>query len=172
MFGGNAPRFHFSIIFIFSFPHLFLCRVLFIVCFYDKINSVVFCAILFLMTASCPPESFHFDADNLLYARCDSAQDTLGMKYKHLRVLIKDDKLWSLFVQFTQAFAWAEEPDGMMQAIRLGQLTVLQKDNKPIRDVTPAVHRQPSYRGEACGAGVVFRLIIITGAHNHHTIIT
>ncbi len=62
-----------------------------------------------------------------------SAPDLAGMRYEHLRVLIEGDDAWDLFVCTAQDFARAEAPASVLQALRLGRMTALQKDNSQVR---------------------------------------
>ena len=64
-----------------------------------------------------------------------SAQDLAGTRYEHLRVLLDDDELWELLVQFLQAFARAEVPESVAAALRLGRLTALKKENGKTRGI-------------------------------------
>ena len=57
------------------------------------------------------------------------------MRYEHVRVLIEDEELWGIFAQLCQAFSRAEVPPEIMQALRLGRMTALKKDNGRIRGI-------------------------------------
>ena len=64
-----------------------------------------------------------------------SAPDLAGMRYEHLRVLIEDDSAWNLFAVLAQDFARAELPASVLQALRMGRMTALKKDNGQIRGI-------------------------------------
>jgi hypothetical protein len=74
-------------------------------------------------------------AQSLRSAGRGSAQDLAGMRYEHLRVLIEEDQEWAMFCEMAQEYARAAVPDEVMQALRLGRLTALQKDNGKIRGI-------------------------------------
>ena len=57
------------------------------------------------------------------------------MRYEHLRVLIEDDNLWELFADLAQDFARANVPGDIMQALRLGRMTALRKDDDGVRGI-------------------------------------
>ena len=61
--------------------------------------------------------------------------DLGGTRYEHLRVLIEDPDAWGMFARFAQAFARAEVPQDVMQAMRLGRMTALQKDDGRVRGI-------------------------------------
>ena len=75
------------------------------------------------------------------------------MRYEHLRVLIEDDNLWSIFAQMCQAFARAEVPPTVMAAIRIRRMTALKKDNGRIRGIV--------------AGNILRRLVGKTVAHQH-----
>ena len=64
-----------------------------------------------------------------------SAQDLAGMRYEHLRVLLEDDQAWASFCELAQDFARAAVPEDIMQALRLGRMTALQKENGKVRGI-------------------------------------
>ena len=64
-----------------------------------------------------------------------SAQDLAGMRYEHLRVLIEDDAVWGAFVEMGRDFARAAVPSSVMQALRLGRMTALKKENGRVRGI-------------------------------------
>ncbi len=64
-----------------------------------------------------------------------SAQDLTGMRYEHLRVLIEDDSLWAMFGDLAEDFARAEVPTAVMQALRLGRMTALNKKDNKVRGI-------------------------------------
>ena len=75
---------------------------------------------------------FRLDRHHLLQAMRSagrgSAPDLAGMRYEHLRVLLEDEDLWSIFGRFAEAFARAEVPPAVAAALRLGRMTALLKD--------------------------------------------
>jgi len=80
-----------------------------------------------------PPSPLNVDPDKILAALRSagrgSAQDLSGSRYEHYRVLIEDGAAWGLFAKFVQAFARGDVPDEIAQALRLGRMTALRKDN-------------------------------------------
>ena len=86
-----------------------------------------------------PATAFTLKQDELLAALRSagrgSAQDLSGTRYEHLRVLIEDEALWGVFAAFAQAFARAQVPDDVMQALRLGRMTALKKEGGRIRGI-------------------------------------
>ncbi len=86
-----------------------------------------------------PAEQLKLEGDRLARALRSagrgSAPDLAGMRYEHLRVLIEDDDAWDLFVRMAQDFARAEAPASVLQALRLGRMTALQKDNSQVRGI-------------------------------------
>ena len=64
-----------------------------------------------------------------------SAQDLAGMRYEHLRVLVEDDQMWSLFGDLAQDFAQAEVPHDVMQALRVGRMTALREKGDEVRGI-------------------------------------
>ncbi len=64
-----------------------------------------------------------------------SAPDLAGMRYEHLRVLLEDDDAWGFFTLLAQDFARAAVPDSVMQALRLGRMTALQREDGKIRGI-------------------------------------
>ena len=57
------------------------------------------------------------------------------MRYEHLRAFIYDDILWGTFSRMCQAFARAEVPADVMQALRLGRMSAFPKDDGRIRGI-------------------------------------
>ena len=57
------------------------------------------------------------------------------MRYEHLRVLLEDDQAWASFCELAQDFARAAVPEDIMQALRLGRMTALQKENGKVRGI-------------------------------------
>ena len=57
------------------------------------------------------------------------------MRYEHLRVLLDDDDLWGMFVDMAGEFAQAAAPAEVMQALRLGRLTALNKKDDGVRGI-------------------------------------
>ena len=86
-----------------------------------------------------PVQKLELDRQKLLEALRragrGSAQDLAGMRYEHVRVLVEDDDLWALFGDLIQEFARAEAPEPVMQALRLGRMTALQKKDNKIRGI-------------------------------------
>ena len=77
-----------------------------------------------------------------------SAQDLAGTRYEHFRVLLEDVGLWSIFCKLPQAFARADVLGEAGQALRLGRMTVLQKDNgKVLGIVAGSMLRRLTCRG-------------------------
>ncbi len=74
--------------------------------------------------------------DALRGAGRGSAPDLAGMRYEHLRVLIDDEVAWARFHDLAQDFARARVPSSVMQALRLGRMTALKKeDSAKIRGI-------------------------------------
>ena len=86
-----------------------------------------------------PMLSLSVDADKVLNALRTagrgSAQDLAGTRYEHFRVLLEDVELWGILCKLLQAFARADVPDEVGQALRLGRMTALQKDNGKVRGI-------------------------------------
>ena len=82
-----------------------------------------------------------------------SAPDLAGMRYEHLRVLLEDDDSWALFVDLAKNFARADVPLAIMQALRLGKMTALQKDNGKVRGIV---------------AGAVLRRVVCRAVASQH----
>ena len=64
-----------------------------------------------------------------------SAPDLAGMRYEHLRVLLEDEEAWAMFTELAQDFAQARAPNQVLQALRLGRMTALQKDDGKVRGI-------------------------------------
>ena len=85
----------------------------------------------------------HIVLEALRSAGRGSAQDLAGTRYEHLRVVLDDEEVWDLLVQFLEAFARAEVPADVAAALRLGRLTALKKDNGRVRGIVAgSVHRR------------------------------
>ena len=74
-------------------------------------------------------------ARSLRQAGRGSAADLAGMRYEHLRVLLEDEDAWSLFTTLAQDFAQATVPASVLQALRLGRMTALQKEDGKVRGI-------------------------------------
>ena len=72
--------------------------------------------------------------------------------YEHYRVLIDDTSLWSKFVRLLQRFARADVPQRIAEALRLGRMTALQKDNGRVR-LSPQLGTRPPHRVTPCQEG-------------------
>eukprot|EP00973_Karenia_brevis_P014190 1930059-Karenia_brevis.AAC.1 len=80
-----------------------------------------------------------------------------GMRYEHLRVLLDDEIAWSSFVDLAQDFARANVPAEVMQALRLGRMTALRKDDSKVRGIVAgAVLRRVVCRAVAMQLGGAF----------------
>ena len=64
-----------------------------------------------------------------------SAPDLAGMRYEHLRVMADEERDWALVSELAHDFARAKVPEEVMQALRLGRMTALKKDNGKIRGI-------------------------------------
>ena len=86
-----------------------------------------------------PTQKIKLDPSELLAALRaagrGSAQDLSGTRYEHFRVLIEDEKAWDTFIKLAEAFARAEVPPDIMQAMRMGRMTALQKDDGRVRGI-------------------------------------
>ena len=86
-----------------------------------------------------PRQQLQLEGDSLARALRSagrgSAPDLAGMRYEHLRVLIEDEDAWNLFTGLAQDFARAAVPDSVLQALRLGRMTALKKDNGKVRGI-------------------------------------
>ena len=87
-----------------------------------------------------------------------SATDLAGMRYEHLRVVLEDESAWELFVGMANEFAQATVPSAIMQALRLGRMTALQKGDGRVRGIVAgSVLRRVVCRAVARQYGGVFR---------------
>ena len=86
-----------------------------------------------------PSSPMKLEADNLARslrsAGRGSAQDLAGMRYEHLRVLMEDDGAWGLFTLMAQDFARAAVPESVMQALRMGRMTALKREDGKVRGI-------------------------------------
>ena len=86
-----------------------------------------------------PQDQLDLDPKQLLQALRSagrgSAPDLAGMRYEHLRVMVDEEQDWALISELAQDFARANVPEEVMQALRLGRMTALKKDNGKIRGI-------------------------------------
>ena len=72
---------------------------------------------------------------NLRTARRGAAGGPSGMRNEHLRPLLDNAEDCTKFFEISQAFAQAKLPEEIVSALRMGQMTALQKANGGIRGV-------------------------------------
>ena len=77
----------------------------------------------------------HHIAAALRGADSGSAPDLAGMRYEHLRVLLEDETVWTMFCDLAQDIARAKVPAEVMQALRLGRMTALNKEEGKVRGI-------------------------------------
>eukprot|EP00973_Karenia_brevis_P030055 4142538-Karenia_brevis.AAC.1 len=79
------------------------------------------------------------------------------MRYEHLRVLLDDEHAWTQFAELAQDLARANVPGAVMQALRLGRMTALKKDETKVRGIVAgSVLRRVVCRAVAMQMGDVF----------------
>ena len=72
---------------------------------------------------------------NLRKARRGAAGGPSGMRTEHLRPLLDNIEDSNKFYEIAQAFAQAQIPNEILSAIRVGQLTALEKPNGGVRGI-------------------------------------
>ena len=86
-----------------------------------------------------PVRPFELDKEgflqNLRKARRGAAGGPSGMRTEHLRPLLDNIEDSNKFHEIAQAFAQAKIPDEILSAIRVGQLTALEKPNGGVRGI-------------------------------------
>ena len=68
-------------------------------------------------------------------ARRGSAADLSGTRPEHFKTLLDDEDVWDMFCDMSEAFANAEAPDCISEALALGRLTALRKPNGRVRGI-------------------------------------
>ena len=119
-----------------------------------------------------PPERLNLDRQALVSAlrsaRRGSAADLSGTRNEHLKDLLEDEDAWEAFGELSEAFARAEAPQEVTEALALGRLAALRKDNGKVRGivtgdtfrrvVSRALAKQYSEVFERCTAPFQFAL--------------
>ena len=86
-----------------------------------------------------PVEAFALDGDkfikNLRGARKGAAGGPSGMTSDHLRVILDDEHTTDLLLKFAQYFTSAKIPAELVEALRLGRLTALEKQDGGVRGI-------------------------------------
>ena len=78
---------------------------------------------------------FDLFSKNLRVSRRGAASGPSGMTAEHLRPLLESEKDMTLFWQLAQDLARAAVPDVIVDSVRLGRITALQKPNGGVRGI-------------------------------------
>ena len=74
-------------------------------------------------------------ANALRSAGRGSAADLAGARYEHYRVLMEEKETWAEFADLIQDFVRAKVPDEVMQGLRMGRMTALNKKDGNVRGI-------------------------------------
>ena len=102
--------------------------------------------------AANPSNPLALDKDEFLHslrtARRGAAGGPLGMRNEHLRPLLDNAEDCTKFFEISQAFAQAKFPEEIVSALRVGQMTALQKANGRIRGIVCCRRRHQEVGGK------------------------